>query len=194
MQTPAVTVRTTRRRMLMDDGDTVYAGMMPDHSSFITDTGYATVRTPPVSTASHCQVYVSFMPCAHLRSQTGRGCTSTCASDQSFSHSQWIGSGVANYSPQASCLSLYLKFHWNTVASAPMHTLCFHTTTAELSRRGSDCRTQGLKTRIHCLVLQEKAHRPQHGSQQVTQPHPTLKQENVRLLRSQKTELEPLGG
>lgn len=43
LQTPAVTVRTRRRRMLMDDGDTVYAGMMPDHSSLITDTGYATI-------------------------------------------------------------------------------------------------------------------------------------------------------
>ena len=42
--------------MLMDDGDTVHAGMMPNHSSLSTDTAYAMVRnTTKVSMASHCQ-------------------------------------------------------------------------------------------------------------------------------------------
>ena len=40
----------------MDDGDTVHAGMMPNHSSLSADTAYATVRnTTKVSMASHCQ-------------------------------------------------------------------------------------------------------------------------------------------
>lgn len=126
------------------------AGMMPDHSSLITDTGYATIsNTTRVSMAPHCRVYVSFMPHAHVGSWTGRGFIFTRASvvitrpDQSFSHSQCIGSGVASYSPWASCLILCIKCYWNTVTPAPRYTLCFHTTTAELSRCGSDCQDPG---------------------------------------------------
>lgn len=44
----------------------------------------------------------------------------------------------------------------------PMHTL-FHTTAAELSQRGSDCRAQGLETRIQCLVLKKKLTNPSTG-------------------------------
>lgn len=44
----------------------------------------------------------------------------------------------------------------------PMHTL-FHTTAAELSQRGSDCRAQGLETHIQCLVLKRKLTNPSTG-------------------------------
>lgn len=96
---------------------TLYAGAMPDHSSLITDTGYATIsNTTKVSMAPHCPVSVSSLPHAHVGSRTGRGFTFTRASvvitcpDQSFSHAQCIGSGVANYSPWASCLFFTSSF------------------------------------------------------------------------------------
>ena len=72
--------------MLTDDGDTLYAKMMRYHSA---ETGYATVRSnTKISTASHCQVYVSFTPCAPLGSQVGRGFTCTCASTVTACHDQ----------------------------------------------------------------------------------------------------------
>lgn len=60
-----------RTKMLIDDGDTLYAKMMWYHSA---ETGYATVRNnTKISTALHCQVYVSFTPCAHLGFPGGQG-------------------------------------------------------------------------------------------------------------------------
>ena len=178
---------------------TLYAGTMPDHSSLITDTGYATIsNTTKVSMAPHCRVYVSSLPHAHVGSRTGRGFTFTCASmvitwpDQSFSHSHCTGPGALE--PLGQLPDLVHRVLLEHGDACSRYTLCFHTTTAELSRCSRDCRTQELKIRLHCLVLQEKAHRPRNGSQQVTQPHLTLKQENVTLLLSQKTELELLGG
>ena len=85
-------------------------------------------------------------------------------------------------------------------APAPMHTHA-HTHAHPLPHHGSRAEPAwqwlqgpGAGNTYSVSGPQEKAHRPQHGSQQVTQPHPTLKQESVRLLWSRKTELEPLWG
>lgn len=76
------------------------------------------------------------------------------------SRSRCIDPGVANYSPRASRLFFYTKFHRNMAAPAPVHTLCscLHTTAAELSGCNRDYSAHKLTTRIYSLVLQAKVY------------------------------------